>query len=97
MMQPRAAPPPTSLMTAICHAHNLNRDLDQPRPYGIRVSLAPGDSFMRLLGTDWQQEHWYATASERDQALADMASEHLYSRRGDRPTLQFEPVLRRAP
>ena len=83
-------------MTAICHAHNLNRDLERPRPYGIRVTLPPDDTFMRLLGTDWQREHWYATAAERDRALADMASEHLYSRRGDRPTLRFEPIERAA-
>ena len=31
---------------------------------------------------------------ERDRALADMANEHLYSRRGDRPTLRYDPVDR---
>jgi hypothetical protein len=78
----------------ICHAHNLLRRLDAPKPYGIRVSLPPGDTFTRLLGSTWQRHHWYATREERDRALADMASEHLYSRRGDRPTLVFEPVER---
>lgn len=80
----------------ICHAHNLNRDLTAPKLFGIRVSLRAGDSFTRVLGSDWQRTHWFATEIERDRALADMASEHLYSRRGDRPTLNFEPIERDA-
>lgn len=80
----------------IVHAHNLNEPLDVPKPYGIRVSLPPTDTFARLLGTEWHQHHWYATREERDRALADMASEHLYSRHGDRPTVRYEPVERPA-
>jgi hypothetical protein len=76
----------------IVHEHNLLKPLDVPKPYGIRVSLPPRDTFSRLLGTGWQQHHWYATREERDRALADMAREHLYSRRGDRPSVRFEPV-----
>ena len=76
----------------ICHAHNLNESLDVPKPYGIRVSLPPTDTFARLLGSGWQEHHWYRTREERDRALADMASEHLYSRQGDRPTVRFEPI-----
>jgi hypothetical protein len=78
----------------ICHSHNLNRDLTAPKPYGIRVTMRAGDTFARVLGTDWEQMHWFATREERDAALEDMASEHLYSRRGDRPTLRFEAVER---
>lgn len=78
----------------ICHDHNLLEPLDVEKPYGIRVTLKPGESFSHLLGSDWETYHWYATAEERDRALADMASEHLYSRRGDRPMLRFEPVER---
>ena len=78
----------------ICHPHNLNAPLDVPKPYGIRVSMRPTDTFARLLGSDWHREHWYATREERDAALADMASEHLYSRHGDKPTLVFEPIER---
>jgi hypothetical protein len=78
----------------ICHAHNLNRDPSGPKPFGIRVSIMPTDTFARLLGTDWQQSHWFATETERDRALTDMSSEHLYSRRGDRPTLRFVAVER---
>jgi hypothetical protein len=75
----------------ICHAHNLNKPLDVPKPFGIRVRMRPTDTFARLLG-NWEQQHWYASRDERDAALAEMASEHLYSRSGDRPTLIFEPV-----
>lgn len=80
----------------ICHAHNLSSPPAASKPFGIRVSLAAGDSFARLLGKDWERLHWYATAEERDRALRDMAGEHLYSRRGDRPTLRFEAVERSA-
>ena len=76
----------------ICDAHNLNREPSAAKPFGIRVSLPRGESFQRLLGADWEHFHWYASAEERDAALEDMASEHRYSRRGDRPTLRFETV-----
>ena len=62
--------------------------------FGIRISLPENDPFTALIGEDWTAEHWYATESERDQAMADMAQEHIYSRRGDRPTLVFAPVER---
>lgn len=81
----------------VCHEHNLNHKAPAATPFGIRVSLRRGDSFARLLGADWQMHHWYATADERDRALEDMASEHLYSRRGDRPTLLFERVEQPTP
>lgn len=76
----------------ICDAHNLSREPAAAKPFGIRVSLPRGESFARLLGADWEHYHWYATADERDAALEDMASEHRYSRRGDRPTLRFEAI-----
>jgi hypothetical protein len=78
----------------ICQAHNLNRDLTERRRYGVRVRMTAVDPLHRLLGGDLERSHWFATPIERDRALADMASEHLYSRRGDRPTLLFEPVER---
>ena len=80
----------------ICHPHNLSTPLDVPKPYGIRVSVRPTDTFARLLGTGWNGEHWYATRQERDVALKDMAGEHLYSRIGDKPTLIFEPIEQKA-
>lgn len=77
---------------SICHEHNLTEDPTAARPFGIRISLPANDTFNRLLGDDWEDFHWYSTESERDAALADMASEHLYSRRGDRPHVLFTPV-----
>ena len=76
----------------ICHPHNLNRQSSSTKPYGIRVRLPAGDTFGRLLGEDWERFHWFATRAERDAALRDMASKHLYSRHGDRPHLIYEKL-----
>jgi len=80
----------------LCHVHNLLVRPAADKRYGIRVSLPPRDTFTRLLGSDWERFHWFATPEQRDRALREMASEHLYSRRGDRPTVRFEPVDRPA-
>ena len=78
---------------AIQSAHNLNRPLTPPsQGYGVRVSLRPNDPFIRLLGPDWNRVHWYATAAERDAALADMSRKHDYSRATDSPALVFTKV-----
>ena len=69
--------------------------IDTPRPYGVRVSLPPGDPFRKLLGDEWHREHWYETQEERDRALAEMARRHEYSRGGDKPALVFEKVQQR--
>ncbi len=81
---------------AIASEHNLNDQPPPARPFGIRVSLRPRDPFARLVGADWQKFHWYATEQERDEVLADMASRHPYSRRGDEPAVIFEKVSGRA-
>lgn len=78
----------------ICHEHNLNRDPNVKRRFGVRVRLAAGDPLGRLIGADFERMHWFGSRAERDRALSDMASEHLYSRRGDKPTLTFEPIDR---
>ncbi len=78
----------------ICHPHNLNQDLTAERPFGIRVTLPPGDSLLSVIGADWSRYHWFSSAAERDRALEDMRQEHLYSRQGDRPRLVFVPVQR---
>lgn len=78
----------------ICHSHNLNSNSEARRRYGVRVRLTAADPLHRVLGGDCDSTHWFATPKERDRALADMAGEHLYSRRGDRPTLRFEAVDR---
>ncbi len=77
---------------AICHEHNLKAALPQARPFGIQVRLKPGDPFVKLVGPDWQKSHWFATARERDAVLADMESGHLYSRRGDEPSVVLERI-----
>jgi len=73
--------------------HNLRKPESKlPRPFGVRVSLMAGDPFRKLLGPDWSRTHWYATARERDLAMAEMSRKHEYSRPGDRPALVFEKV-----
>lgn len=77
----------------ISQLHNLRAPpVERQRPYGIRVSLPPGDPFRKLLGPEWHRLHWYATAAERDAALAEMSRRHEYSRLGDRPSLVFEKI-----
>ncbi len=77
----------------IANAHNLIAPAPQlPRPYGIRVRLRAGDPFAQLLGSDWQNTHWFFTAAERDSVLEGMARKHEYSRIGDDPALVFEKV-----
>ncbi|MGH8249343.1 MAG: hypothetical protein ACREVI_01390 [Steroidobacteraceae bacterium] len=79
---------------AIAHEHNLHVPPAGEKPYGIRVSLKPGDPFARLVGADWQKLHWFATERDRDAVLADMAGRHVYSRRGDEPAVVFEKLAR---
>jgi hypothetical protein len=77
----------------VSQVHNLRSPpVEQPRPYGVRVSLPPQDPFRKLLGSHWHRVHWYATAQERDAALARMSRRHEYSREGDQPSLVFEKV-----
>jgi hypothetical protein len=78
----------------ICHEHNTIYRPAAKKPFGIRVSIKATDSFARIIGKDWEREHWYASRYERDRALEDMASQHVYSRNGDRPTLIYEPIER---
>ena len=78
---------------AQCQTHNLRHtDTGQPRPYGVRVALRPGDPFRKLLGADWSRTHWFESAAERDAALAEMSRKHEYSRPGDAPAMDFSKV-----
>ena len=77
---------------AISNAHNLNAPPPAAKPFGIRVRLRARDPFTRLVGADWQKLHWFATEQERDEALADMASRHEYSRGGDEPAVIYDKV-----
>lgn len=67
------------------------------RVYGIRMTLPEDDSFIGILGRDWEMYRWYASAAERDEALETMRAEHLYSRSGDRPMLRYSRVERDKP
>ena len=62
--------------------------------FGIRVTLPPGDTFARLVGSDWETWHWFNSARARDEAMADMARRHEYSRAGDEPRIVLEAVER---
>ena len=80
-------------MTEICQPHNMRRPISRgPLPFGVRVSLRPGDPFRKIMGADWHRVHWFATVAERDAALLDMSRKHEYSRTGDRPALVVEKV-----
>jgi hypothetical protein len=77
----------------VSQSHNLNEPpLERLKPYGIRVSLPPGDPFRQLLGPEWHRLHWYATAEERDDQLREMSRRHEYSRTTDTPSLVFEKI-----
>lgn len=58
------------------------------------MKLPPGDTFSRLLGTDWEKTHWYATEAERDAAFRKLALRHGYYRKTDNPTQILEKVVR---
>ncbi len=79
-----------------CHQHNLVKPdtAGAERPFGIKVSLPPGDTFERLLGSNWESLHWYATASERDLAFKQMAERHGYYRTTDVTTQVLEKLRR---
>ena len=79
-----------------CHQHNLvdPDSAGQDRPWGIRVSLPPGDTLRNLLGDDWERLHWFPSESERDSAYEQMAIRHGYYRGTDNPTQVLEKVSR---
>lgn len=78
------------------HAHNLVEPApaDADRPFGIRVSLPPGDTMRKILGEDWERLHWFRTEGERDRAFDAMAERHGYYRQTDTPTQVLEKILR---
>ena len=79
----------------LSNSHNLiDPPEDRDKRYGIRVHLAETDPFRRLLHDRWETFHWFADAVARDRAIRDMSKRHHYSRIGDRPTVQYEPVDR---
>jgi hypothetical protein len=79
-----------------CHQHNLvsPETAGAERPFGIKVSLPPGDTFARLFGDNWERLHWYSSEPERDLAFDDMAARHGYYRTTDNPTQILEKIVR---
>lgn len=80
---------------SICHSHNLRRSVaTTSKPYGLRITLRPGDPFVKLLGADWSRTHWFATAAERDAVEREMSRKHEYSRPGDYPAHVYEKIAK---
>lgn len=79
-----------------CHQHNLVEPeaAGRERPFGIRVTLPPGDTMRKILGEDWERLHWFATEAERDAAITRMATRHGYYRKTDTPTQILEKISR---
>ncbi len=79
----------------ICHRHNLvSNKNDEPKSFGIRLTLTAQDTFRSVLGENWEKFHWFSSESIRDARLEDMQRQHEYSRAGDRPTEIFAKVRR---
>lgn len=64
--------------------------------FGIHCTLPPDDpmSAPHLLGPDWEAYRWYDSEQERNLAIQEFSREHLYSRRGDRPSVIYTKVTR---
>lgn len=69
---------------------------DPIKRYGIRCTLPPDDPMTasHLLGPGWESYRWFATVEERDGFYADYTREHVYSRRGDLPSVIYTKVER---
>jgi hypothetical protein len=70
--------------------------MSETKRYGMRCTLAPGDPMTapHLLGPDWESVRWYDTERERDEAIEEFSREHVYSRRGDKPSVIYTKVER---
>jgi hypothetical protein len=79
-----------------CHQHNLVDPslAGRERNFGIRVTLPAGDTLRKVLGDDWERQHWYASEAERDAAFDNMAQRHGYYRKTDSPTQILEKITR---
>lgn len=69
---------------------------DRQKRFGIRCTLPSGDpmSAPHLLGPDWESFRWYDSEEERDQAIEEFSREHIYSRKGDKPSVIYTKVGR---
>ncbi len=79
----------------ISKPHNLvDAQTDATYAFGIRASLPKSDPFRRLLPDAWETYQWFATTAERDRTLEKKSARHRYSRIGDEPSVNYEPVDR---
>lgn len=64
------------------------------KPFGVKVELPANDPFRfpHLLGDEWVGTRWYATAEERDTAMAAIIKQPGNYRRGDKPSILVTPV-----
>lgn len=69
---------------------------DRQKRYGIRCTLPSDDpmSAPHLLGPDWESFRWYDSEEERDEAIVEFSREHLYSRKGDKPSVIYTKINR---
>ena len=74
----------------------MTHGTEDHKRFGIRCSLPPDDpmSAPHLLGPDWEAYLWYQTGHERDAAYEDFSREHIYSRRGDKPSVIYTKIQR---
>lgn len=66
------------------------------KPYGVKIELPENDPFRvpHLLGDDWEVTRWFATATERDSAMAAIIKQPGNYRKGDKPSILVTPVQR---
>jgi len=78
------------------HSHNLidSNRAGAERNFGIRVTLPESDTLSRILGSEWERLHWYASEQRRDEAFDAMAIRHGYYRESDSPTQVLEKINR---
>jgi hypothetical protein len=78
----------------ICHEHNRRAGAGPaPRPFGLRLSLPPGDPMRKVLGDDWHEFQWFESEMARDAKIGELTGRFAYYRKGDRPTFVIERVV----
>ncbi len=64
------------------------------KAYGVKVELPDNDPFRmpHLLGDEWTGTRWFATAAERDVAMAGIVKQPGNYRRGDTPSILVSAI-----
>ena len=64
------------------------------KSFGVRVELPENDPFRmpHLLGDDWSGTRWYASAQERDVAMAGILKQPNNYRKGDKPSIRVTAI-----